>query len=514
MKYIGLILALAMTGSFSAAGAELEAGNRLLLEIGKADGGTAEFALGPGSFADFEEDGFFAAGFSEASRDWPYVHPGPQDAWAGGRPHTFVILFSLAEALAGDEKGRLHVRLADTHYGAPPVLEISVNGQPYNRKLPAGTGNDDSIHGRPETGSSHEFTVTFPLNLLKKDANEISIRNATGSWILYDWIGLEGPAELKIIPVQQSPLWVGELSAPPVIYRREDGPAQAVEAPVRYFGNPVEARIELDGRVIQTAMLKGGWQTLEIGVPPVTAPVEKTLSISAGATRAERAIQLEPVRHWEVHMLHHTHLDIGYTHHQSEVARVQWDYFREVMELGKKTADYPPEARFKWLPECLWAVDSFLNRAASPEEKAAFAEAIESGVIVLDALYGNQLTALCRPEELLELTGYARRLSKEHGWKIDSAMITDVPGYTRGIITALARSGVKYFSIGPNRTHRIGYTLSQWGDQPFYWVSPSGREKVFCMVHGEGYSWFHRGPVDENTPARLFSYLDQLEKKG
>ena len=29
----------------------------------------------------------------------------------------------------------------------------------------------------------------------------------------------------------------------------------------------------------------------------------------------------------------------------------------------------------------------------------------------------------------------------------------------------LADAGVKYFSIGPNGGHRIGYTLQQWGDK-------------------------------------------------
>ncbi len=38
---------------------------------------------------------------------------------------------------------------------------------------------------------------------------------------------------------------------------------------------------------------------------------------------------------------------------------------------------------------------------------------------------------------------------KEYGVKIDSAMQTDVPGYTWGLVTALAQNGVKYMSVGP-----------------------------------------------------------------
>jgi alpha-mannosidase len=87
-------------------------------------------------------------------------------------------------------------------------------------------------------------------------------------------------------------------------------------------------------------------------------------------------------------------------------------------------------------------------------------------------------------------------------------MITDVPGYTWGIVPVLAQSGVKYFSVGPNRGHRIGYTLSSWGDKPFYWESPSGKRNILCWVAGEGYSLFHSGRLDSG---RLFNYLKRLE---
>ena len=36
------------------------------------------------------------------------------------------------------------------------------------------------------------------------------------------------------------------------------------------------------------------------------------------------------------------------------------EYLRNAIEIARNTADYPPEARFKWNSEVLWAVDSFL----------------------------------------------------------------------------------------------------------------------------------------------------------
>ena len=180
----------------------------------------------------------------------------------------------------------------------------------------------------------------------------------------------------------------------------------------------------------------------------------------------------------------------AYTHVQTEVEQKQWSYLRQALEIARNTASYPPAAQFKWNCEVMWAVDSFLKQA-SDEEKQAFAQAVRDGVMHLDGLYGNELTALCRPEELMRLVDCARRTAREYDVVIDAAMISDVPGYTWGIVPALVQSGIKYLSIGPNHVHRIGGTLEQWGDRPFYWVSPSGQERLLCWMAGKAYSWFH-----------------------
>ena len=73
-----------------------------------------------------------------------------------------------------------------------------------------------------------------------------------------------------------------------------------------------------------------------------------------------------------------------------------------------------PGARFKWNVEVLWAADSYLKQA-SPEKQQEFIDAVKKGWIGLDALYGNELTALCRPEELVRLVDYAGQVSRRCG---------------------------------------------------------------------------------------------------
>ncbi|MFQ6036301.1 MAG: hypothetical protein ACE5NM_10735, partial [Sedimentisphaerales bacterium] len=301
-------------------------------------------------------------------------------------------------------------------------------------------------------------------------------------------------------------------SAPAIIYK--GGKLyQTVQVEVLNFdggpGKEADAKINITGAEPVQLKLRPGRHTTEVFVPPVGTESEVTVTVeAAGKTLTSRKLLIKPVRRWEVYLLHHSHVDIGYTHVQTDVERKHWEYFKQVIELARQTADYPAGSRFKWNVEVLWAVDSYLKQAP-PQARKAFIDAVKKGQIGLDALYGNELTALCRPEELIRLVDYARKLRQQYDLTIDSAMITDVPGYTWGIVPVLAQSGVKYFSIGPNRGHRIGYTLSSWGDKPFYWVSPCGKRRILCWVAGEGYSLFHRGRLDGE---RLFEYLKRLEE--
>lgn len=304
----------------------------------------------------------------------------------------------------------------------------------------------------------------------------------------------------------------------PAIVDEDGKPAQPFQVTVRYpYAEPADATLEMSGAQPMAISLRPGSQTVELSMPAVEAETPVTIAVRVGAdVIAESKQILKPVRPWMLYFLPHSHVDIGYTHVQTEVERKQWGYLEEAIELARRTADYPPEARFKWNSEGLWAVDSYLKQA-SPEKRQEFIDAVRKGSIHLDALYGNELTGLCRPEELFRLLDCARRLSNQHNLTIDSAMISDVPGYTWGIVPALAHSGVKYFSIGPNHIHRIGYTLADWGDKPFYWRSPSGQHKVLCWMAGKAYSWFHgglQGDIQGVDPRTFFNYLNELAESG
>ena len=96
------------------------------------------------------------------------------------------------------------------------------------------------------------------------------------------------------------------------------------------------------------------------------------------------------------------------------------------------------------------------------------------------------------PEELVQLFQYATELGRQTGTPIDPSMISDVPGYTWGTVTAMAHAGIRYFSTAPNYFDRIGTILRDWENKPFWWVGPDGESKVLVWIPFWGYAMSHR----------------------
>ena len=477
---------------------------KILWQIGNPDRNNQEFALAPNRYSEFREDGFFVVGRSDPKKDWPYVHPGPDDAWAGGRPHAFTILFGIKTGPASGQ-AKLALHFVDTHSKSPPKLEVKINRLKFEKAMPAG-GGDASVFGQVAKGKPVQWEISFPANALQAGANEIVISTTTGSWVLYDAITLETPDDVEL--TQTSGTVVHKIHSPPVLVEHDGRLAQIVETSIRHYGDETPARVLVNGKTVTNLVLSSGTHSIQAAVEAVSKKSTIQVTVEAGGkTLAEQFVTLKPVRHWVVYLLPHSHVDIGYTHVQTDVEKAQWKYLETAIETASRTAGYPSGCRFKWNTEVLWAVDSYL-RQATPEKRQAFFEAVKAGQVGLDALYGNMLTGLCRPEELLRMLSLATQLSRETGVPIVSAMITDVPGYTWGMVPALSHSGVKYFSIGPNGGDRIGHTIAAWGDKPFWWIGPNGRDRILVWMTGTGYYQVFR------STSRLLQYLQRLEEKG
>ncbi|NLE61370.1 MAG: hypothetical protein GX616_23725, partial [Planctomycetes bacterium] len=318
---------------------------------------------------------------------------------------------------------------------------------------------------------------------------------------------------------------VSSIDPTPALIRLDVRPVPALEKTATSLLRPVHLTIDYPYAESSDAVIKVtgadpvplrlgfGTCDLHVSVPAVSeeTTLKATIEI-AGKTAAQQDVPLKPLNRSVIYILPHSHVDIGYTEIQTDVERKQVSNIARGIELAKATAGNPEGSRYKWNTEVLWAVESYM-RQSSPEKQQEFVEAVRKGWVGLDALYGNELTGLCRPEELLRLFSYATRLADQCGVPIESAMISDVPGYTWGTVSAMAQAGVKYWSIGPNYVDRIGYTLAEWENKPFYWVGPSGRDKVLCWIPYQGYAISHILRSDL-TPEFLFGLMLHLERTG
>jgi alpha-mannosidase len=302
----------------------------------------------------------------------------------------------------------------------------------------------------------------------------------------------------------------------PSIIRRLDGTRQELRVEVAHFGRSKTVTVNV-GEASLRQRVPRGYSEIRLQVPeaktetmlPVRVDVENTAVL-------DEALPMAPVRRMTVYLLHHSHLDIGYTHRQRKVEEIQVENLRRATRLAARSTDASPDSRFHWVQEGIWPIEAFLSRA-SPQEREQFEAAVRSGLIEIPALYANQLTGLANGEELLEMTAAAKRLTSSLEVPLDTAWISDVPGYTWGMVPTLASRGVKYFSMGTNRGDRIGNIIEALGDRPFYWESPSGEDRVLAWVHLAGYSLFHTGlhyregtRLDER---RLLDYIDRLTRR-
>ena len=312
---------------------------------------------------------------------------------------------------------------------------------------------------------------------------------------------------------QDAQLTVKTARGLPFLSTREGRSYQSVELSLDNGGDSTEVTVHLKGAPDLNIGVGHGSRQIEVFAPEVkkASNVGYTLE-EKGKTVASGKVELTPVRKMTIYILPHSHNDIGYTEIQTNVERKQMNNLLTGIDYARRTKDYPAGARFVWNLEGVYAADLFLHRM-SEAQRQEFIAAVRDGGVALNGMYVNTLTGLCRPEELLQLFHRSKEVAAQCGTTVDAAMISDVPGYTWGTVTAMAQAGIKYFSAAPNYFDRIGDILQQWEDKPFYWVSPSGKEKVLVWIPYKGYALSH-GMPQGLTKKFVDEYIAELKRKN
>lgn len=308
------------------------------------------------------------------------------------------------------------------------------------------------------------------------------------------------------------------------------------EGPVREFdlvfdaslSAPVDLSFEMDGLRWKDRFTPAApGDSVYHGVfPPGYMESARALHLQAvsGKEKLACSFTIPAARKWTVWFLSHSHQDIGYTHRQADVMRLQWRNLEHAIDLAEKTAGYPDGARYRWNTEATWALSGYLREYAGTPRAERMIEAIRKGYIGVDACLGSIITGISRQEELMHFFDDAHRIETLTGVPVTTAMMSDVPGQVWGMATALARGGIRYYSPAPNYVPmygRIGNDRTaalhvKWGDHPFWWESQSGTDRVLVWEAGRGYSWFHgwlAGSLSVCGTAPIWRYLEELENE-
>jgi len=406
-------------------------------------------------------------------------------------------------------------------------FEMKIDGRPFLAFRTSKDASDkswtltgpDGASLRFETTFVDQFDELFGFMFLRLPKSVL----APGRPVRIDVTGENGGSRdwFMMFPTELTS-WV-RAGGEEALIRDKDGVRQSIRLEISHIAPAARAEVKVSGKTLREDLVLG-YNRFQVPAEAVTAPADIPIEVKIGDRPAERfTIRLNPVIRRELWLLPHSHNDIGYSDHQAVVEKNHWAFFEQAIEIAERTAAYPEGARFKWNSEVLWAVDSYF-REASPEKKEAFVRAVKSGRIGLQGLYANVLTGIAPAEELDHFFDFARQVSRAEGLTIDAVMLTDIPSYSWSLVPVMAQNGIKYFSSGPNYMpqlpdggDRIGNAMKAWADKPFYWISPSGKEKILFWMAGRGYSWFHglnMGSLTADKSKPVLDYCRELAEKN
>lgn len=214
----------------------------------------------------------------------------------------------------------------------------------------------------------------------------------------------------------------------------------------------------------------------------------------------------------EIWCMHHSHLDVGYTHPQPMLINLQQDYIEQAIELCEKTREWPQESQFKWTCEVTYPVLKWMERA-EPEKVQQFVKLVSEQRISIAALPMH--TTPCSTEvQMLSMMKNLNDLRKRTSSRIETAINHDINGQPWPMSQVLLDSGIDFYLTGIN-VHFGGIPYQR--PMAFRWKSPDGRELLSFV--GEHYSlfsqFFQTCEGDTNKMHQgVLTYVARLEEQG
>ncbi|KRF43832.1 glycosyl hydrolase-related protein [Paenibacillus sp. Soil787] len=211
----------------------------------------------------------------------------------------------------------------------------------------------------------------------------------------------------------------------------------------------------------------------------------------------------------EVLILHHSHLDVGYTHAQPILLEMQKEYIDQALLLCESTEHWSESNKFRWTCEATYPVLLWLE-LATEKQITDFKRFLANGQMSIAATYLHT-TPLCTPEQITRMLYPIRELRERLGCEIKCAINHDINGQPWPYSQLLLDAGVEFYITGIN-IHMGGIPLTR--PSAFHWQAPDGRKLL--SFNGEHYSLFSQICYPENNSTDdvakgLTKYLEKIE---
>lgn len=210
-----LLCILLLSGCLSTAFAK----DHVVWRLGEKDGFCREFALHDVAYSDFRSvirASLRSARSHGRQPENSRAFPGPKDVWAGKQSGELLVRFGVGR-IAPQTRARLVLDFVEVHPYSPPVLEITVNGFRTKVQTPAGK---NSSYFQNRTTDSHDLAVSvaLPEGTLQVGENRVSVRNDSGSWVVWDALTLTADAPVTASKLRDKVELLGAKSSPALMY--------------------------------------------------------------------------------------------------------------------------------------------------------------------------------------------------------------------------------------------------------------------------------------------------------
>jgi hypothetical protein len=181
-----------------------------------------------------------------------------------------------------------------------------------------------------------------------------------------------------------------------------------------------------------------------------------------------------------------THLDLGFTDYAENIKQKYiHSFIPEAIDLAEKV-------NTKDKKYFVWTTGSWILKEAlkNPLQKEKLSMAIKNGDIAPHAMPFTTHTELLDEDSLHYGLSLVNDLDEIRGRKTIAAKMTDVPGHTKGLVSLLAKHGIKLLHIGVNGASALV-------DVPPCFLWKNGDDEIVVIYSGDYGGAFKSELIDE-----------------